>query len=215
MHYLKENERFPPVSTASKEGVVAIGGSLTIERLLEAYSKGIFPWYDQPRSPLIWWSPDPRMVVPPTQVKITKSMRSILNKNVFTVTFNKAFETVIIQCATIKRKDEQGTWIHPEMISAYTQLHKIGKAVSVEVWHQNDLVGGLYGVDMGHVFCGESMFASMANASKVAFIALAQNLAQKNYALIDCQLYTEHLFSLGAREVPRDYFLEILLQRPS
>ncbi|MDG3582444.1 leucyl/phenylalanyl-tRNA--protein transferase [Galbibacter pacificus] len=209
MFFLTNDMRFPPVESASEDGIVAVGGDLSIKRLKEAYREGIFPWYDE-NSLLLWWSPDPRMVLPPSKVKISKSMRNVLNKGIFKVTYNTNFKDVIENCAKIERPGENGTWIHTEMIEAYTKLHNLGIAKSIEVWHNNELVGGLYGVDLGHIFCGESMFSKMSNASKTAFIFLARKLERENYQLLDCQLYTNHLYTLGAREIPRKKFIDIL-----
>ena len=193
MVFLTENMRFPPVETATAEGVLAVGGDLSVKRLIEAYSEGIFPWFDH-GSLIMWWSPDPRMVLLPSEVKVSKSMRKILHRQVFRVTYNTAFDKVIKHCATTSRKGQDDTWITPEMIHAYTDL----------------LVGGLYGLDLGHVFCGESMFSLMSNASKVALVTLARNLEEQKYRLIDCQMYTDHLASMGTREIPRKDFIKIL-----
>lgn len=209
MVFLTENMRFPPVETATAEGVVAVGGDLSVKRLIEAYSEGIFPWFDH-GSLIMWWSPDPRMVLLPSEVKVSKSMRKILHRQVFRVTYNTAFDKVIKHCATTSRKGQDDTWITPEMIHAYTLLYQRGIAKSVEVWYNNLLVGGLYGLDLGHVFCGESMFSLMSNASKVALVTLARNLEEQKYRLIDCQMYTDHLASMGAREIPRKDFIKIL-----
>ncbi|MCF8715482.1 leucyl/phenylalanyl-tRNA--protein transferase [Joostella atrarenae] len=209
MIFLTDNIDFPPVSSASSEGVVAVGGELSTKRLMEAYTKGIFPWFDQ-GDLILWWSPDPRMVLFPSEVKISKSMKSVLKKDVFKITYNTAFKEVIENCASIKRDGQEGTWIDQDMITAYTELNRKGIAKSVEVWYKNELVGGLYGVDLGDIFCGESMFSKMSNASKAAFIYLAQKLEKENYKLIDCQLYTDHLHSLGAREIPREVFISYL-----
>lgn len=209
MVFLTENMRFPPVDSATEEGVVAVGGDLSTKRLIEAYSEGIFPWFDH-GSLIMWWSPDPRMVLPPSEVKVSKSMRNIFNRQVFKVTYNKAFDQVIRHCASISRKGQDDTWITQEMIQAYNALYQKGIAKSVEVWYNSELVGGLYGIDLGHVFCGESMFSLMSNASKIALISLANTLDAKKYHLIDCQMYTDHLASMGAREIPRKDFIKIL-----
>lgn len=209
MIFLTDNIDFPPVSSASSEGVVAVGGELSTKRLMEAYTKGIFPWFDQ-GDLILWWSPDPRMVLFPSEVKISKSMKSVFKKDVFKITYNTAFKEVIENCASIKRDGQEGTWIDQDMIAAYTELNRKGIAKSVEVWYKDELVGGLYGVDLGDIFCGESMFSKMSNASKAAFIYLAQKLEKENYKLIDCQLYTDHLHSLGAREIPREVFISYL-----
>lgn len=209
MFFLTDKIEFPPVSSASPEGIVAVGGDLSVERLLAAYKSGIFPWFENDSLPL-WWSPDPRMVLFPHKLKVSKSMQQILKGNVFTVTFNKAFERVIFNCSNIKREGQNGTWITAEMIKAYTKLNQEGYAKSVEVWQNDELVGGLYGIDLGHVFCGESMFSKVSNASKAGFITWVRHLQQKNYKLIDCQVYTPHLESLGAELIPRKQFLAYL-----
>ncbi len=200
---------FPPVHLADENGLLAIGGELSVEWLIEAYQNGIFPWYSE-GEPICWYSPDPRMVLFPNEVVISKSMRKVFRKNEFQVTFNQDFKSVIRNCKTIYRKDELGTWITDEMEQAYIDLHQKGIAKSVEVWKDKELVGGLYGVDLGTVFCGESMFSKVSNASKVAFIYLAQKLEQENYKIVDCQVYNDHLASLGAREIPREEFLKFL-----
>lgn len=209
MVFLTENTRFPPVEEATEEGVVAVGGDLSTTRLMEAYSEGIFPWFDH-GSLIMWWSPDPRMILIPSEIKVSKSMRNVLNRQVFKVTYNTAFDQVITHCASTVRQGQDNTWITQEMISAYNMLHQKGIAKSVEVWQDEKLVGGLYGVDLGHVFCGESMFSLISNASKVAFISLARTLEKKHYRIIDCQLYTDHLASMGAQEIPRKDFIKIL-----
>jgi len=200
---------FPNVETASQQGIVAIGGDLSAARLILAYKSGIFPWYNE-GEPIIWYSPDPRMVLFPDKLKISKSMYQVLRKNDFEITFNQNFTEVISQCKTWERKDQAGTWITDEMKIAYMKLHELGIAKSIEVWQNNELVGGLYGIDLGHVFCGESMFSKVSNASKAAFIHLTRKLKEENYKLIDCQVYNEHLASLGAEEIPRAKFIEIL-----
>ncbi len=201
---------FPPVEMASSEGILAFGGDLQPERLMLAYRNGIFPWYNE-GEPIIWYSPDDRMVLFPKELKISKSMRQIMRNNTFRITSNIAFEQVIDQCQNSPRKDQLGTWITNDMRNAYLKLHKLGFAKSIEVWNGDDLVGGLYGIDLGHVFCGESMFSTASNASKLAFIYLVQKLEKENYNLIDCQVYTEHLESLGAREIGREAFMELLV----
>ncbi|MGV6845902.1 MAG: leucyl/phenylalanyl-tRNA--protein transferase [Lutibacter sp.] len=209
MFLLSDKLEFPSVSMANEDGILAIGGDLSIARLKLAYNNGIFPWYNE-GEPIIWYSPDPRMVLFPKEVKVSKSMKKIINQSVFEVSFNKNFKEVIHACKSIKRKNQNGTWITSEMENAYLQLHKKGLAKSVEVWQNKELVGGLYGVDLGHVFCGESMFSKVSNASKVAFIFLAEKCKKENYKLIDCQVYNEHLASLGAREIRRKEFLKYL-----
>jgi leucyl/phenylalanyl-tRNA--protein transferase len=209
MYYLTQDLFFPPVSHADSEGILAIGGDLSPERLQLAYKSGIFPWFNE-GEPIIWWSPNPRMVLFLDELVVSKSMRNILNRNIFKVTFNKNFRGVISNCKQVKRDGQTGTWITNEMIEAYCKLHELGIAKSVEVWQNDQLVGGLYGVDLGHVFCGESMFSLVSNASKVAFIALANQLKKDNYHLLDCQVYNEHLESLGCTEIERDAFMAIL-----
>jgi leucyl/phenylalanyl-tRNA---protein transferase len=209
MYFITKELYFPPVEETSPEGVIAVGGDLSPERLLLAYSSGIFPWFDD-ADPILWWCPPERMVLLPEEFKVSKSMRNIINRGIYKVSFNKAFREVMVNCQQVYRPDEYGTWITDEMIDAYTKLHEIGKAMSVEVWFEDKLVGGLYGVDMKPVFCGESMFALMSNASKIAFIALVDYLKNNNYRLLDCQIYNDHLASLGCFEIPREDFLTIL-----
>lgn len=205
----KSNLWFPNVEESSEEGIVAIGGDLSVERLILAYSKGIFPWYSD-ESPILWWSPDPRFVLFPSQLKISKSMRPLFNQNKFRVTFDQNFEEVIKNCQNISREDQPGTWITADMMKAYIKLHKKGYAHSVEVWLGKELVGGLYGVSLGKVFFGESMFAKVSNASKFGFITLVQHLKHKGFLLIDCQQETKHLESLGAAAIKRKDFIEFL-----
>jgi leucyl/phenylalanyl-tRNA---protein transferase len=209
MYLLTKELYFPPVEMASAEGIVAIGGDLSPERLVLAYNSGIFPWFDDDE-PILWWSPPERMVLFFEDIKISKSMRNIINQKKFNVTFNTAFRDVILNCKKISRKDQPGTWITDNMAEAYFKLHELGIAKSVEVWENGALVGGLYGVDLGHVFCGESMFSKVSNASKIAFIALAKQLEMANYHLLDCQVYNDHLASLGCVEIDRDDFLKVL-----
>ena len=209
MYFLLNELFFPDVSEADEYGILAVGGDLSPERLMLAYRSGIFPWFDNDE-PILWWSPPERMVLFPSELKISKSMRNILNKNIFKVTYNKDFRGVISNCSQISRQGQVGTWITAEMIEAYVKLHELGHAKSVEVWQNDELVGGLYGVDLGHVFCGESMFSKVSNASKVAFITLVENLKIRKYKLIDCQVHNDHLESLGAREIERAEFMEIL-----
>lgn len=212
MYFITKELYFPPVDQTSPEGVLAVGGDLSPERLLLAYKNGIFPWFDD-ADPILWWCPPERMVLFPHEFKPSKSMRNVINKGIYTVTFNTAFREVMINCQQVYRPGQYGTWISEEMIDAYTFLHEIGKAMSVEVWFEDKLVGGLYGVDMDHIFCGESMFSLMSNASKVAFIALVAYLKKNNYQLLDCQVYNDHLASLGCREIPREDFLDILRKK--
>ncbi|MFD2566492.1 leucyl/phenylalanyl-tRNA--protein transferase [Pseudotenacibaculum haliotis] len=212
MIWLTDRIEFPPYETISEEGIIAIGGDLSPERLMHAYARGIFPWYSE-EYPILWHCPPERMVLFPNELKVSKSMKQVLRKGEFTITENKAFEEVIRHCKTIERKDEEGTWITDDMERAYIKLHELGHAKSIEVWFYNaeqqkqELVGGLYGIELGQVFCGESMFSKKSNASKIAFIHLIQS---NNYKLIDCQVYTDHLASLGAREIEREEFLAII-----
>jgi leucyl/phenylalanyl-tRNA--protein transferase len=209
MYFLSKELYFPPVEEANYEGILAVGGDLSIERLLLAYTNGIFPWYDSD-DPILWWAPPQRMVVNPKDYKAPKSLKNIINRNLFEVTINQDFAGVISNCQKIERKGQDGTWISKEIIDSYTILHQLGKAISFEVWQNNELVGGLYGVDLGHVFCGESMFSKVPNASKVAFVKLIDYLKERNYLLLDCQVHNDHLEKLGAFEISRDLFMKIL-----
>ena len=209
MYRLTDALLFPSPEQASDEGIVAVGGDLKPERVMLAYRKGIFPWFESDDF-LLWWSPDPRMVLFPDQLKISKSMRAVLRKKQFEVTFNKAFDGVVEACAKVKRFGQNGTWITPGLMEVYSTLHTQGHAHSVEVWEEGVLVGGLYGIDLGTVFCGESMFSKANNASKVALISLAKELKKNKYKLIDCQVPTQHLASMGAESIPRAEFLTYL-----
>lgn len=209
MYFLSKELYFPPVSEASIDGVLAVGGDLSSERLLLAYRSGIFPWFEE-EEPILWWSPPERMVVDPQLYKISKSLRNILNRNLFKVTFNQEFPTIIKSCQLSPRKDQNGTWITEAMVEAYLQLHEKGLAKSVEVWQNGEIVGGLYGIDLGKVFCGESMFSTVSNASKIAFVLLIQKLKEENYHLLDCQLHNNHLEKLGAFEISRNSYMKIL-----
>lgn len=207
MHILTDKIEFPDVETATKDGLLAIGGDLSVERLLLAYKKGVFPWFEIDQ-PILWWSPDPRFVLYPENLKVSKSMRKLFRQSKFEVTYNQAFYQVIEHCAAISRKDQDGTWITQHMIQAYSKLHELGFAKSVEVWENDQLVGGLYGIDLKNgVFCGESMFAKVSNASKYGFISFVQ---QSKYKLIDCQIHTDHLESLGAKHIARSKFIKLL-----
>lgn len=209
MYFLFDNLYFPPVSEADQEGILAVGGDLSPERLKLAYQQGIFPWFNE-GEPILWWSPDPRMVLFLDELVVSKSMRNVLNRKMFKVTFNKSFKEVILNCKNIERDGQDGTWISNEIVASYCELNRQGIAKSVEVWQDDNLVGGLYGIDLGHVFCGESMFSKVSNASKVAFIALVEHLRKENYKLLDCQVYNPHLDSLGCREIDREDFMSIL-----
>lgn len=209
MYFLTDELFFPPLDSAATEGILAFGGDLSSERLMLAYRNGIFPWFNIDE-PILWWSPDPRMVLFLDEFRVSKSMRNVLNKNIFKVTFNQDFAAVIRNCQQVDRMGQEGTWISNQMISAYQKLFELGHARSVEVWQNEELVGGLYGVDLGHVFCGESMFSKVSNASKVAFISLVSYLKANRYDLLDCQIYNEHLASLGCREINRADFIKII-----
>jgi leucyl/phenylalanyl-tRNA--protein transferase len=209
MYFLFDNLYFPPVSEADEEGILAVGGDLSPERLKLAYQKGIFPWFNE-GEPILWWAPDPRMVLFLDELVISKSMRNILNRKQFTVTFNTNFKEVISNCQKIQRIGQDGTWISDDIVESYCELNRQGIAKSVEVWQDDVLVGGLYGVDLGHIFCGESMFSKVSNASKVAFISLVNHLEKENYKLLDCQVYNPHLDSLGCRQIDREEFMSIL-----
>lgn len=211
MIFINEKIFFPPVTMADENGLLAVGGDLRPERLLIAYQNGIFPWYNAGEI-IQWWCPNPRFVLYPEELKVSKSMKQLLRQNEFTFTSNKAFATVIANCRNITRAGQGGTWIQEEVVEAYTQLHKMGVAVSAEAWKDDELVGGLYGIRMGNVFFGESMFSKQSNASKFAFINYVQQLQSEGVVLIDCQVYTEHLESLGARMISRELFCKILQQ---
>jgi leucyl/phenylalanyl-tRNA--protein transferase len=204
-----ENELyFPPVELAEADGLLAIGGDLTPQRLLLAYRHGIFPWYEGEY--ILWWCPDPRFVLFPSELKISKSMKALLKKKAFDFTINKAFRKVIHECKEIKRPGQKGTWITDEVEEAYFEMYKLGYAVSAETWKNGELVGGVYGIKLNKVFFGESMFSKTSNASKYAFIKLNESLIQQDVGLIDCQVYTEHLESLGARMIRRKEFIKTL-----
>lgn len=204
---LLDNELiFPDPAYAEEDGLLALGGDLSPERLLLAYQSGIFPWFSDD-DPILWFAPHERCVVFPMQVKVSKSMAKVLKSGIFKVTRNTAFKQVIENCSAVPRKDQDGTWITREMQSAYIRLHELGIAHSFEVWHNNSLVGGLYGIIIGKVFCGESMFSLMTNASKAAFISLCHT---QEFELIDCQLPNDHLMSLGAEMIPRKEYMKIL-----
>lgn len=205
---LEKDLVFPPVHLAEPDGLLAIGGDLSQERLLLAYRNGIFPWYEGDH--ILWWCPHPRFVLFPNELKVSKSMQQLLKRQAFTFTVNKAFTAVIDNCKTIERPGQSGTWITPAVKDAYTKLHYAGYAHSAEVWQGDELVGGLYGIRMGKVFFGESMFSKMSNASKYAFISYVQLLKAEGVQLIDCQVYTDHLQSLGARMIDREEFIQLL-----
>lgn len=206
---LNHDLTFPPPELAEPDGLLAIGGDLSPRRLLLAYRMGIFPWY-APGTPILWWSPDPRLVLFPDELKVSHSLRRVLKKGRFRVTFDKAFRAVIEACALVRVRKGEETWLVPEMIEAYHRLHRIGAAHSVETWLDGALVGGLYGVALGRVFFGESMFSVVSDASKVALVHLVERLKALDFVFIDCQVTTGHLKRLGAREIPRSEFLEQL-----
>lgn len=216
---LDESLYFPPVHYADEHGILAFGGDLSINRLLLAYQSGIFPWYNEDDPTILWWSPDPRFILYPNKLKVSKSMRQVLRKGIFNVTYDTHFREVIVACRQIKRPGQFGTWITDDMVEAYCQLHEVGFAHSVEVWStEGDLVGGLYGVSIGSCFFGESMFSKVSNASKTGFISLTKNLTRLGMNLIDCQVHTQHLESLGGENVSRDEYLKLLklvLQNPT
>ncbi|MGB7842004.1 MAG: leucyl/phenylalanyl-tRNA--protein transferase [Salinimicrobium sp.] len=211
MKFLTPKDDFPPVEKANAMGLLAYGGDLSPERLRKAYTHGIFPWYNSSQ-PILWWSPDPRMVLFPKNLKISKSMKQLLKKDFFEVSFNQNFKEVIANCADMKRDGQEGTWITSEMQDAYLKMHELGLAESIEVWQDDRLVGGIYGIYLKEqkVFCGESMFTKESNASKYGFIKMVENLKDRGVRLIDCQIYTEHLASLGAEEISREEFLKYL-----
>lgn len=211
MYELNDKLWFPDPQTASSDGLLAIGGDLFPDRLLLAYNSGIFPWFEEDQ-PILWWSPNPRMVLFPKEFKVSKSLRQTLRHGKFKVTVNENFKQVIINCANVPRKRQVGTWITKEMQESYMALHDLGHAMSIEVWQNERLVGGLYGVNLPNkkMFCGESMFSLVSNASKVAFYHLSEYVKAKDYKLIDCQIYNSHLESLGAYEIDRKDFLDFI-----
>jgi len=206
IHRLGRTLAFPDPARAEPDGLLAVGGDLSPGRLLAAYARGIFPWYDE-RSPILWWSPDPRLVLFPRELHVSRSLARTLRRGTFRIAADTAFERVIRRCAEKARPGQRGTWITAEMIDAYVELHRLGFAHSFEAWQGDRLVGGLYGVSLGAVFFGESMFADAPDASKAAFARGVEWLAGRGVALVDCQVRTEHLVSLGAREIPRRAFL--------
>lgn len=208
LHILNNELWFPASDETTEDGLLAIGGDLSQERLLLGYKKGIFPWYEG-NTPL-WWCPDPRFILFPDELRVSKSMQMLLKQNAFHFTINQAFEQVIYHCKNVSRSGQNGTWITDEVEKAYINLHKAGYAISAETWINNELAGGLYGIKLGKVFFGESMFNKYSNASKYAFIKLVDHLKVDDIQLIDCQVYTEHLASLGARMISKKDFLSSL-----
>lgn len=197
---------FPDPTLAEQDGLLAVGGDLSAPRLLMAYAQGIFPWYSED-TPILWYAPPLRFVLRPDHIKVSKSMRKVMSSDLFQISYNKAFQQVIHHCASIERKDQDGTWIVQDMLNAYIHLHELGFAHSIEVWHNHQLVGGLYGVLVGRVFCGESMFSRMSNASKAALIYLSTHF---DLELIDCQIHSDHLQSLGAEHINCSVFYNLL-----
>lgn len=211
MYLLSEDIVFPPVEEADEDGFLAIGGDLSTERLLEAYRNGIFPWYNEDE-PICWWSPDPRCVLFPQKLHVSKSMNQLIRKGQFRFSMDTCFTEVMENCRSMARKGEQGSWIQDELIAAYTKLHELGYAHSGETWYDRKLVGGMYGVQLGKIFFGESMFSFMSNASKFALTGFVKELVKQDVQLIDCQMKTDHLLSLGAEMIPRSEFIAILRQ---
>ena len=209
IYLLSDDLSFPQPDLAGKDGLLAVGGDLSKERLLLAYHNGIFPWFSDDE-PIIWWSPDPRLVLYPDELKISRSLKKTIKKNIFNITMDTAFEEVINACAKVRTMQKKETWIVDEMIKAYCGLHKSGYAHSVEVWHQGKLAGGVYGVSLGRCFFGESMFTLFRDASKVAIVYLVEFLKSLSIKLIDCQVTTDHMIRFGAREIDRKKFLKEL-----
>ncbi len=206
---LSHQLEFPPAWLARSDGLLCIGGDLSCDRLLLAYQNGIFPWFSE-NEPILWWSPDPRLVLFPSQIKISRSLRKTIRKNRFHITIDQAFHQTIHACARPRKDPDEGTWLVDEMKAAYIDLHQKGVAHSVETWHQERLVGGLYGVSIGGAFFGESMFSFETDASKLALVALARHLTHHGFDIIDCQVTTDHLCQMGAIEISRHRFLDIL-----
>ena len=207
MKWLSSAIEFPPLNQANADGLLALGGDLSPERVFYAYQNGIFPWYESDQ-PLLWWAPDPRFVLYPDRLRVSKSTKQLLKSHQFEITVNRDFKAVIEACANVKRNAQSGTWITNDMIETYCELHQRGIAKSVEVWQNKSLVGGLYGIELGDtIFCGESMFSHVSNASKIGFITFIRN---SNYTLIDCQLHTDYLESLGAEYISRSQFMEYI-----
>ena len=211
VYLLSDKLFFPPVHLASQEGLLAIGGDLSVERLLLAYKSGIFPWYSE-EDPILWWSPDPRLVLYPEELNISKSLKKVIRQEIYRITMDTAFEQVISACANTRRDIDAGTWITDEMKGAYCRMHERGYAHSVEAWHEGKLVGGLYGISLGLAFFGESMFSIMSNASKVCLVCLVQFMKERHFTFIDCQVATDHLLRMGARSIPRATFISQLNQ---
>jgi leucyl/phenylalanyl-tRNA---protein transferase len=207
--WLDGNTPFPPVETADRQGILALGGDLSVSRLLDAYTHGIFPWFDDDQ-PIIWWSPNPRFVLFPEKVLVSRSMKKILARGEFTITYDRCFREVMSACSEAPRRGQRGTWITAEMLEAYCNLHAEGYAHSVEAWKNDSLVGGMYGICLGRAFFGESMFSRESNASKAAFLTLAEKLKALDFAIIDSQVHTNHIESLGGEHIPRKEYLAII-----
>ena len=206
-HLSLYNHKFPPIDIVYDDGLLAIYGDLSLERLIAAYKNGIFPWYNE-NDPILWWCPDPRFALFPQNVHVSESMRKILRREIFTIKIDDDFKTIMTKCGELR--EQKGTWIIPEMIDAYTNLFNNGYAHCISVYHNDELVGGLYGVNIGKIFCGESMFSTMSNASKVAFIVMARLMVEHGIEVVDCQFETNHLFSLGGQNISREQYLDIL-----
>ena len=211
LYALPQEVIFPPPHLARTDGLLAVGGDLSPKRLLLAYQSGIFPWFSE-GDPILWWSPNPRFILHSDHLKVSKSMRQVLRRKTFEISFDQDFSSVIRACSQIPRKGQEGTWITTDMMEAYIQLHELGFAHSVEVWKEGKLVGGLYGISLGKCFFGESMFTRQSNASKAGFITLVQQLRDHDFEMIDCQIHTPHLESLGGKNMPRKEYLEWLAQ---
>jgi leucyl/phenylalanyl-tRNA---protein transferase len=209
IYQLSDKLIFPPAELAEKDGLLAIGGDLSPERLLLAYSSGIFPWYSE-GDPILWWSPSPRLVIFPDEFRVPKRLSRFIRQKRYAITFDQDFAAVITACATTAERGKRGTWITGEMIEAYSRLHHMGFAHSVECWRGDELVGGLYGISLGGIFFGESMFSRESNGSKVALVALVNKLLEWDYDLIDCQMKTAHLMQFGAHEIPGSEFRKLL-----
>lgn len=210
IYCVDDNLPFPTADNASSDGLLAYGGDLSAERLMDAYYNGIFPWFDEGSEDIMWWSPDPRMILYPSNFKLSKTLKQKIRRKTFEIRIDTAFEDVIKACRKVPREDQDGTWITQDIIDAYVELHKLGIAHSVECWQDDKLVGGLYGLSLGKAFFGESMFHHVSDASKVAFYALKELAVALDFHFIDCQMHTDHLESLGAIEIPRDTFLSQL-----
>lgn len=214
VYALTEELTFPDPRDASDEGLLAYGGDLSPDRLVSAYCLGIFPWYDPTSPDIMWWSPNPRMVLYPEKFRMTKSLRKRIRRKEFEIRIDSAFEQVIEACGNVPREGQDGTWITGEMLTAYIKMHKLGIAHSIECWQEDKLVGGLYGLSLGQMFFGESMFHLVSDASKVAFYHLSELSKSLDFSIIDCQMHTDHLESMGAEEISRDSYLKLVDDNP-